>query len=113
MKEGFIYIASPYSHPETLVMSQRYYDVMDYVVGLLRENKWCYSPIVHCHEMANTHHLPTDAAFWKDYNYTMMRAASGLHVLMLDGWRQSVGVADEIAWWERERPETSLKFVAP
>ena len=102
---GFVYIASPYSHQSSRVRRHRYVEVREYAAKLLQAKTWCYSPIVHCHPMANFHDLPTDAKYWEDYNHTMMLAASGLHVLTLPGWRESVGVQGEIAWWQANRHE--------
>lgn len=102
---GFIYIASPYSHNSQAIVTSRYFGVMAYVAELLDKKQWCYSPILHCHPMAQRYSLPTDAAFWKDYNYTMLGAANGLHILALPGWRESLGVTDEIRWWKENRHE--------
>lgn len=102
---GFIYVASPYSHESQSIVESRYFGVMAYVAELLDKQQWCYSPILHCHPMANRYNLRTDAEFWKNYNQAMMLAASGLHVLTLPGWRKSLGVASEIAWWKENRHE--------
>lgn len=109
---GFIYVASPYSDGSMTVMDQRYQQVMWYTVGLLANKQWCYSPIVHCHEMAKMHQLPRDAQYWMSYNFAMLASARELHVYCMDGWNQSVGVAAEIAFW-RQHSERSVKFVQP
>ncbi len=98
--KGFIYLASPYSHPDPGVVENRYQSVMAYTALLLIKKQWVYSPIVHCHEMAKKHKLPTDAAYWQDYNETMLRAADELYVLMLHKWQNSVGVRMELEFWE-------------
>ena len=50
--KGFIYIASPYSHPDKAVMQERYEDVLGYVGHALGNGLIVYSPIVHHHEVA-------------------------------------------------------------
>lgn len=97
---GFIYLATPYSHPDPTVVEYRYREAVEHTAYLLSLKRWCYSPIVHCHEMARQCNLPTDAAYWREYNETMMRAASELHVYCIDGWKASLGVAHEIAFWQ-------------
>lgn len=94
-----IYIASPYTHHDCRVEEERYKEVMRYTAYLLRKKEWCYSPIVHCHEMAKEHQLPTTADFWFEYNFKMLKKVDNLHVLCIEGWNKSVGVASEVAWW--------------
>jgi len=109
---GFIYVASPYSHEKESVREMRYRQVQWYVLGLLKNRQWCYSPIVHCHELAKVFHLPTDALYWMDYNCAMLSAAKELHVLCLNGWEQSVGVKNEVAFWRHAR-ELPPNFIEP
>lgn len=109
---GYIYIASPYTHKESEVVHDRYMRVMYYTMKLLQNRQWCYSPIVHSHEMARLHSLPTDAIFWMDYNYAMLSQARELHVLCLPGWKESVGVKSEVAFWRHAKGSHPM-FVEP
>jgi uncharacterized protein DUF1937 len=97
----FIYISSPYSHPDRNVREHRYHRALAYTAKLLQAQQWCYSPIVHCHNIAKMYNLPTDAEFWKDYNAHMMDAASHFHVLTISGWKESLGVQWEMEYWQR------------
>lgn len=92
-----IYLASPYSHKDPAVMEERYLAAMDCTAWLLKQKLWVYSPIVHCHEIAKQHSLPTDFEFWKEYNKHMLGLASLLYVLAIPGWTKSIGVAGEMA----------------
>jgi hypothetical protein len=92
------YLASPYSHPEPAMMDLRYCEARDALAWLLNRQIWAYSPIVHCHDLALIHQMPTDAEFWREYNETMLRSASALLVLTIDGWSKSKGIAGEIAF---------------
>lgn len=94
---GFVYLASPYTHPDPLVREERYIRTAATLATLLRNRVWTYSPIVHCHELAKTWGLPHDAKFWFDYDMAMLAKADSLSVLMLDGWHKSVGVKGEMA----------------
>ena len=94
----YSYVASPYSSRDPFVMEGRYYKAMLYCANALKLKQFVYSPIVHCHAMARIHNLPTNAAFWEDYNKAMLASADALIVLQLRDWQQSVGVAMEIAY---------------
>jgi hypothetical protein len=93
---SYIYVASPYSSPSKLILRDRFHAVLDYTAHLLQGRFWCYSPIVHCHELALYHDLPKDFAFWKEYNEAMLGQAEEMHVLALGGWKDSIGVEAEI-----------------
>jgi hypothetical protein len=93
-----IYLASPYSHEDPKVVKKRYEMVLAKTAELIREKKFVYSPIVHCHEMAKVHKLPTDFVFWREYNLDMIAIAESLYVYRLAGWQNSVGVIYEIDW---------------
>lgn len=96
--QGFYYLASPYSHPDKEVRHFRYELTEEALAWLLEQKLWTYSPIVHCHNMARRLAMPTDAAFWQDYNHTMMRSAQEILVLKIDGWDVSVGVTEELQY---------------
>jgi hypothetical protein len=102
------YLASPYTHPELDVMDHRYEAAMSALNYLLQCRMWTYSPIVHCHELAKTHHLPRHAGFWRSYNRAMLDSARSLIILTIDGWDDSVGVADEMKTAKRLHLPTSF-----
>lgn len=92
---AYIYIASPYTDNSDLVMHKRYLEVSEVTSLYLNKNVWCYSPIVHCHEMAKRFNLPRHIDFWKNYNEAMLEVAHALHILQLPGWQDSKGVKHE------------------
>lgn len=106
-----IYLASPYSDPNPAVVAERYRLTEAATAELLRRRVWVYSPIVHCHHMATVHGLPTDAAFWRDYNEHMLGRSDELHVLCIDGWHRSLGVRHELEWWFGNMSQTQLRFI--
>lgn len=97
-REGYVYLASPYSHESKPVMHARYELARAATAWMLRMRLWAYSPIVHCHDIACSHALPRDFAFWRDYNFAMLRSANEMFVLAIDGWKRSKGVNGEIAF---------------
>lgn len=90
-----IYIASPYSHPSAEVRAERYRAARAYTWLLLGEAQACFSPVVYGHQFALTYAAPQDHDFWKRINITMLCQASAMHVLALDGWRESFGIQHE------------------
>lgn len=90
-----IYLASPYSHPDPLTRKTRFLLAEQCVASLLRATIWAYSPIVHCHELAERYSLPTDFTFWKEYNFDMIRRADAVFVLDIPGVSESKGVRAE------------------
>ena len=91
-----IYLASPYSHPDPLVRKTRFLLAEQATAILLNQGIFTFSPIVHCHALAERHTIPTDFAFWRGYNFDMLRRADLVSVLAIPGWKESVGVQAEI-----------------
>ncbi len=93
---SFIYLASPYSHPNATVRHERFTSALRCAANLYRAGKTVFSPIVHYHPIHLSHDMPTDHGFWKPHNENMLRAASGLYVLDIDGWQDSEGTRHEV-----------------
>jgi hypothetical protein len=93
-----IYVASPYTHDDPLVVDQRFMAVRDYVTTQLRAGALYFSPIVYTHELAKAASLPGDAAFWFEFNFRMLKVCDKVIILKLQGWEKSIGVASEIAY---------------
>lgn len=93
-----IYLASPYSHPDPEIREQRYQEALHAVFYHSGSGLAVYSPIVHWHPVALKYDLPKDAAFWANQNRAMLKKATQLVVLNVEGWRQSEGVAQELDW---------------
>jgi hypothetical protein len=93
-----IYVASPYSkHPRGV--EQAYREALVVTAYLVeREGSNVFSPIVHCHPLANImKDCPRDFSYWQDYNRSMIERCDSLLVAMLDGWAESEGVSAEIS----------------
>lgn len=96
---SYVYIASPYSHPDAKVRQDRFQRVLDFSALLLQKQIPVYSPIVFCHQIALDHALPTDAKFWLSYNFAMLKPARNLYVYCITGWDKSIGVTAEVSFW--------------
>lgn len=91
-----IYLASPYTHPDLKVVEERFKAVCAVSSEIMRRNIELFSPIAHTHPIAMAGGLPTDWDFWKRFDEWFIQRCDQLWVLMLDGWRNSKGVAAEI-----------------
>lgn len=90
-----IYLASPYSSPDPLVMRTRFLLAEQVTATLIGRGHYAYSPIVHCHEMAQKYKLSTDFGFWRQYCLDTLRFANALFILKIEGWDTSTGVTEE------------------
>lgn len=95
---SFKYIASPYSADCQAVMNDRYDSVVRASAALAAAGELLYSPIASWHVAACRHSMPRGVDFWWKLDEAMIRASSELWVLLIDGWRESVGVQKEIAF---------------
>jgi len=94
---AFIFLASPYSDEQLSVRLRRFVEASRACAYLANTGLAVYSPIVHWHDIALIHRLPTDADFWMEQNRPFIEKCDRMYVLELDGWRESVGVTLEIA----------------
>lgn len=105
-----IYLASPYSHPSAYIMHKRFKDVCAVAAKLMAEGKIIFSPIAHTHPIALAGKLPTDWSYWKEFDKEFLNVCDSMIVLMLDGWKESVGIRAEIEYFtELGRPITYLE----
>jgi len=107
----YYYLASPYTHADEQVMQQRFEAAERCLHWLLQKQIWTYSPIVHCHALAKRYGLPKDHLFWKTYDRAMIVPSRGILVLMIDGWKTSSGVTDEIVY--AEQINVSVETIEP
>jgi len=94
--EGIVYLATPYTHPDPEVRSERFRVVNRVAAEMMAQGDHVFSPISHTHEMSVQHGLPHDWSYWKQNCSVMVAACSRMVVLMQDGWQESVGVRAEI-----------------
>jgi hypothetical protein len=91
-----IYLASPYTHNDPLVMEERYLAVCLKASQLAKEDYYVYSPIVHWHPVAKLYGLPRDWEFWKKLDRESIQLMDEVWILRLDGWSMSIGLGNEI-----------------
>lgn len=95
LRTGYSFIASPYTHPDKVVMDQRFLEAVELCAWLTNQLYAVYSPIVSWHQTANLHELPKDHHFWKENSRQFLMNAQRLIILCIPGWQESQGVAFE------------------
>lgn len=99
----YSYVGQPYSHPDSRVRYQRYFAANRFVLTELLKGNICYSPIIHSHNLAVLFpdQVGTDFDFWRPADFAMLSKANKMDVLMMDGWKDSYGLSEEIKFCEK------------
>jgi hypothetical protein len=96
-QQPLFYLASPYSSPDKDLQKARAEQAAEASAILKRLGHHIFAPIPMGVMMA-AYGLPHGyEEFWKPFAINMISRCDALIVLTLDGWRESVGVTDEIA----------------
>ncbi len=91
------YLSSPYTHSDPEVVNKRYERVLEIAVQLMSAY-YLIEPIAMSHEKSKRFELPTNYEFWKELNENWILKSDGVIVCMMDGWKESKGVQDEISF---------------
>lgn len=98
--DGFWYVGTPYSkYSGGIHLAFRL--ACRYTAEFIRRGVPVFSPIAHSYCVATEGGIdPLDRAIWLPADAPLMKAAGGLIVVMLDTWRESVGLRHEIDAFE-------------
>lgn len=97
----FAYLATPYSK-FAAGLDAAHKAACEQAALLILSGIPCYTPIGHSHSIALHGGIdPLDHSIWLPADTPMMNAASYLVVCMLDGWKESYGVGEEIKVFEK------------
>lgn len=109
---GFIYLASPYSHPDPKVREQRFEAACKAAAELMLAGAIVFCPIAHSHPISlriPEHKQPH--GFWMAQDLPLLARATGLAVLQIDGWLDSRGVQEEIDFAIKH--QIPVKYIRP
>ena len=100
-----IYVSSPYTSADAATVEYRVTAVEMFTGELLRRGVTAFSPIAHSHRIAKSANppLPTAWEWWRKHDQEYILSSGALVVLMLPGWQESKGVADEIELAQRSQ----------
>lgn len=90
------YLAQPYSHRDEPMMNYRYTTALAVTAKLTALGFMIYSPIVHDHPVSRAASMKTDYETWSVHCIDMVLRCDAVLVLMMSGWRESVGTKAEI-----------------
>lgn len=93
-----IYLACPYTHKSLKVRRDRFKAVTKVAGELMQLGYNVYSPITHSHVIASVTKLPTSWEYWVKIDKEFMDWCNFMCVLILKGWKESVGVTEEIKY---------------
>ena len=91
-----IYLAGPYTDESREVMGSRYESLTRGAALLTGEGLAVFSPITHSAVMCDEHGLGHKWEHWKEVDRKFISSSREMWVMMLDGWRESVGVRAEV-----------------
>jgi nucleoside 2-deoxyribosyltransferase len=96
-----LYLGTPYSK-YSAGLDAAFRDASALAGRLLTVGLRVYSPIAHTHPIAIYAGIdPLAHAIWLPFDEAMMDAADACVVAMMDGWNRSVGIAHEIAYFQK------------
>lgn len=93
-----IYISSPYTNKDASKTESNFIEVSNYAGLLCSQGKIAISPITYGHTLLKFVQMPSDWEFWKNFCISFLEKCTEMHVLMLDGWQESIGVREEIEY---------------
>ena len=91
------YLAIPYTNMKEL----SYRCSMAVTAALMSRQEFVFSPILHCHNLADKYRLPKEYWFWEEYNKHMIDLSTEVYCVQLDGWMESEGVRGELKYCEQ------------
>ena len=97
-----IYLAGPYSHKIKEIEAVRRIMLTLVSTKLAVAGITVFSPITQSHEQEKTGLMAGDYDTWQKTDRKMVEKMDEVWVLILDGWKQSKGVTDEIYWAKRK-----------
>ena len=92
-----VYLACPYSDNDSSVVKKRFEASVRAAGKLMNDGHNVFSPITHCHPIAETCGLPLDWKYWEEFDRAYLACSYKVVVLRLEGWQESKGVRAEIA----------------
>lgn len=97
MAKRILYLAAPYSHWDPAVRWDRHERTTRAAARLVMAGHVVHSPITMTHAIEQRMRALQSEEFWLDFDKPFMAMCEELVVLGLPGWRESKGVAIEIA----------------
>ena len=94
------YLACPYWDDDPEIRQGRYELVTELAGVYEARGVRVFSPITHSHPIEQQSGVHRDHSYWMPIDLKVLSICDQLDVLMLDGWRESEGVSQEIEFAE-------------
>lgn len=93
-----IYLACPYTHEDAKIREYRFGMANVQAGYLMKVGYVVFSPITHGHAIEKDYDRlkGKDWRFWQTQCFPFLEWADEVHVMKLNGWKESVGVQAEI-----------------
>ena len=94
-----IYLASPYTHNNPVVVKERFVAVCKCASFLMSRGFFIISPIAHTHPIVSygDEDLPGGWEYWETYDRLLIDRFDEVWVFQYPGWRESTGVQSEVS----------------
>jgi len=97
-KNELVYLACPYTNPNPRVCEDRFHAANQAAAAIMARGDIVFSPISHSHPISVDASVRTDWAFWQRFDRAILVHCRKIVVLKIEGWEDSVGVQEEIAF---------------
>lgn len=95
LRGKLVYLAAPYSDPNKDIVRQRM-AMFTQIDGIMHNaGIFTVSPLEKHHTLEQTK-LPSDWGYWESFGRALLSKCDALAVIMMPGWKESVGVQGEI-----------------
>jgi hypothetical protein len=91
-----IFVSIPYSSPYVEIVEERVKALSIYCAQLLAKGVIPTSPVLFGSTVLKHYNLPSDFGYWSVLSLEYVEHSEEVHVLLLDGWKESTGVRNEI-----------------
>lgn len=95
-KKPLIYLASPHSHTSAGIRQDRYQAALECTSWLIENGFWCFSPIVHSHNLPCNSGDRISFEWWKDFDTEAITRMDEFWILIIPGTLESKGVKAEV-----------------
>ena len=90
------YLGQPYASDDDEVKTARFQTACRVTATILKTGRTIFSPVVHNHWLSTFYNLPKTWDFWRRVDLTILSKCTGIYILPLQGWPDSVGLRDEV-----------------
>ncbi len=101
MKTIDIYLAAPYTSDFKDIRDKRIREVNRKAGELIRNGYIVFSPLTHGDPICKQVSMKSDWNTWAKHNEAFIAVSKKLYILGLPGWRESIGVREEIKLAEK------------